>query len=144
MITKKDLVSLLPSVFATYFAREMGFVDVRKLICPLDLVTFSGGIIVLFMKGNPLLERFNIIMRHYLKAGFQEKVWTELQNRAALRGAKNFTGAAGDRYFTFSLSHLKPAFVVLLVGTVLSSVVFIVELIVNCLCKRRRKCFRSL
>jgi len=29
-----------------------------------------------------------------------------------------------------------PAFVVLLVGTVLSSVVFIVELIVNCLCKK--------
>ena len=32
-----------------------------------------------------------------------------------------------------------PAFVVLLVGTVLSSAVFIAELIVNCLCKRWKK-----
>ena len=37
-----------------------------------------------------------------------------------------------------------PAFVVLLVGSVLSSVVFIAELIVNCLCKRRRNVFTLL
>jgi len=34
-----------------------------------------------------------------------------------------------------------PAFVVILVGTVLSSVVFITELIVNCLGKRKKKGF---
>jgi hypothetical protein len=92
---------------------------------------------VLFKKGNPLLDRFNILMRRYLEAGFQEMFWTELQHRAPLRGAERFTEAAGDMFFAFSISHLMPAFVVLLVGTVLSSVVFFVEVIVKSLCKHR-------
>ena len=37
--------------------------------------------------------------------------------------------------FAFSVSHLMPAFAVLLVGTVLSSLLFMAELILNCLCK---------
>ena len=45
---------------------------------------------------------------------------------------------------SFSVSHLMPAFVVLLLGNVLCSVVFIAELIVNSMCKRRRKCIRAL
>jgi hypothetical protein len=78
-------------------------------------------------------------MRRYLEAGLMERLWTELQHRATLRGGGRFSEAAGDVFFTFSLSHLTPAFVVLLVGTVLSSAVFIGELFVNCLCKRRMK-----
>jgi hypothetical protein len=82
-------------------------------------------------------------MRRYLEAGLQERLWTELQHAAALRGGGKLSEAAGDMFFPFSVSHLLPAFVVLLVGTVFSSVVFIGELIMNCLCKRREK-FRSL
>ena len=43
--------------------------------------------------------------------------------------------AAGDMFLAFTVSKLIPAFVVLLVGTVFTSVVFIVVLIVKCLCK---------
>jgi len=139
MITKRDMVSVIPPMFATYVAKEMETVDVGKVICSLYQVALSFGLTVLFKKGNPLLDRFNILMRRYLEAGLLEMHWTELQHRASLKGGGGFTEAAGDIFFVFSLSHLMPAFVVLLVGTVLSSVVFIVELIVNCLCKRRRK-----
>jgi hypothetical protein len=99
----------------------------------------SGGAVIVFKKGNLLLDRFNILMRRYLEAGLLENLWTELQHRATLRGAERFREAASDMFFAFSVSHLMPAFVVLTVGTVLSSVVFIGELIVNCLCKRRDK-----
>jgi len=78
-------------------------------------------------------------MRRYLEAGLMEMHWTELQHRASLRGGGRLREAAGDGFFAFSVSHLMPAFVVLLVGTVLSSVVFIAELIVNCLQKARKK-----
>ena len=78
-------------------------------------------------------------MRRYLEGGLLERTWTELQHRAALSGGGRFTEAAGDGFFPFSLSHIMPAFVVLLVGTVLSSAVFVGELIVNHLCKRRDK-----
>jgi hypothetical protein len=56
-----------------------------------------------------------------------------------LTGVGRFTEADGDEFFPFSLSHLMPEFVVLLVGTVLSSAVFIGELVVKCLCKRKEK-----
>jgi hypothetical protein len=56
-----------------------------------------------------------------------------------MKGGGRIGEADGDVYFPFTVSHLKPAFVVLLVGTVLSSVVFIGELIVNCLCKGRER-----
>ena len=102
------------------------------------------NLILLFKKGNPLLDRFNILMRRYLESGLPERLWTELQHRAALKGEGRFSEAAGDTFFAFSVSHLMPAFVALLVGTVLSSVVFIAELIVNSLCKRWRKSIRSL
>jgi len=71
-------------------------------------------------------------------------LWTQLQHQASFSGERRFREADVDIFFSFSVSHLMPACVVLLVGTVLSSVVFIAELIVNSLCKRWRKSIRSL
>ena len=144
LITKKDIATIVAPVFANYFAREMGSVDVGKVFCSLDEIFVSGVLILLFKKGNPLLDRFNTLMRRYLEAGLLESFWTELQHGASLRSEDRFIETAGDVFFAFSVSHLMPAFVVLLVGSVLSSVVFIAELIVNCLCKRRRNVFTLL
>jgi hypothetical protein len=74
-----------------------------------------------------------------LEAGLYETLWTELQHRASLKGGGRFREAADEMYFGLSVSHLKQAFAVLLVGTILSSVVFIGELIVNYLCERREQ-----
>jgi hypothetical protein len=83
-------------------------------------------------------------MRRYLEGGLLEKDWTELQHRATFRGGGRLREAAGDVFFAFFVSHIMLAFVVLLVGPVLSSVVFIGELIVNCLYKRRKKNYSRL
>jgi hypothetical protein len=139
MITKRDIAGIGDQVFCSYVAMEMGTVDVGKIICPFEGNFMSLGLIVVFKKGNPLLDRFNILMRRYLEAGLMERLWTELQHRASLRGGKKLREADVDEFFPFSVSHLMPAFVVLIVGTLLSSVVFIGELIVNCLCKWRGK-----
>jgi hypothetical protein len=139
MITKRDIASVIPLFLVDYVARELGTVDVGKIVCSLNEDIISAGASILFRKGNPLLYRFNILMRRYLEAGLQEKVWTELQHRASLRGGGRLREAAGDMFYAFSVSHLMPAFVVLLVGTLLSSAVFIGELIVNCLYKRKKK-----
>jgi hypothetical protein len=139
MITKRDLATLVPRFFAIYVAREMGTVDVGKVVCSLDEEVISGGATILLKKGNPLLDRFNILMRLYLEAGLLENQWQKLQHRASLNGGGRLREAAGDMFFAFSVPHLMPAFVVLLIGTVLSSAVFIGELIVNCLHKRKEK-----
>jgi hypothetical protein len=137
MITKRDVAMIAETAYVRYKAREMGTVDVDRIICQFEEGGISAGITVLFKKGNPLLERSNILMRRYLEAGLQERIWGELKHRASLQGGGTIGDPAGDVYFQFSVSHLKPAVVLLLVGTVLSSVVFIGELTVNCLCKRR-------
>ena len=139
MITKRDIASFIDPVFATYVAWDLENMDVGKIICSLDQTAMSAGAIVHVKKGNPLLDRFNFLMRRYLEAGLLKRLWTELRHRAALRGGERFREAASDMFFAFSVSHLMPAFVVLFVGTILSSVVFIAELILNCLCKRRKK-----
>jgi len=127
LITKRDIATVSPQFFANYVAREMGIVDVGKIVCSLDETLLSVGATALFKKGNPLLDSFNILMRRYLEAGFLEKHWTELQHQASLRGGRISREADGDVFFAFSFSHLMPAFVVLLVGAVFSSVVFIGE-----------------
>jgi len=139
MITKRDIASIIAPWFATYVAREMGTVDVGKVICSLDEYIISADVTFLFKKGNPFLNRFNTLTRRYLVAGLMEKQWKELQHRASLMGRRRFREAGGEMFFAFSVSQLMPAFVVLLVGTVFSSVLFIAELIVYCLCKRKEK-----
>ena len=104
MITKRDIASVIAPVFVTYVAREVGTADVGKVICSLDQVAVYGGITVLFKKGNPLLDRFNILMRRYLEAGLLERTWTELQHGASLRGGGRFTEADGEMFFAFSVS----------------------------------------
>jgi hypothetical protein len=78
-------------------------------------------------------------MRRYLEGGLFERLWTKLQHRASLRCGGRFREAASDVFFAFSVCHLMTVFVVLIVGTVLSSTVFIAELILNCLGKRGEK-----
>jgi hypothetical protein len=55
--------------------------------------------------------------------------WSELQHRAYLRSGSKLGEDSSDMFVPFAVSHLMPAFVVLVVGNILSSVVFIVELI---------------
>jgi hypothetical protein len=138
MITKRDIAPLTAPVYATYVAREMAVVDVSKVICSLDEVFISVGLSVLFNKGSPLLGRFNILMRRCLEAGLLEKHWTALQQRASLRSRSTFREDSNDMFVAFSVSHLVPAYVVLVVGNIFSSVVFIVELIQDRVCKLKK------
>ena len=139
MLTKRDICLMGIAGYLNNVAREIGIEGVVKSICCLDESFLKSTVVptVLFKKGDLLLERFNILMRRDLEAGFPEMFWSEEQHGASLRGGGRFRKAAGDGFFAFSISHLMPAFVVLLVGTVLSSAVFVGELIVNCLWKRK-------
>jgi len=137
VITNKDMAISADQVFVTFVAREIATVDVGKILCSLDESIISAFLTIVFKKGNPVLDIFNILMRRYLEAGLQDRLSAELQHGASLRAERRFREATEDRFFPFSFSHLMPAFVVLFVGTAFSSVVFFVEIIVNCLCKRR-------
>jgi len=129
MITKGDIASIIFPMYASYLASEMGIVDVSKVICSLEETIIYSNIIILFKKGNPLLDRVNVLLRRCLEAGLLELHWSELQHRARLRSGGKLREDSSDMFVPFAVSHLMPAFVVLVVGNILSSVVFIVELI---------------
>jgi len=94
-ITNRCIASFIDPTFDTYVAREMGTVDVGKLICPLDDILLSAGLTIIFKKGNPFLYGFNILMRPYLEAGLLERLWSELQHRVSLRCGGRFREATG-------------------------------------------------
>ena len=62
MITKGDIASIIVPMFAAYHASEMGVVDFNKVICSFEETIMSAGSIILFKKGNPLLDRVNVLM----------------------------------------------------------------------------------
>jgi len=129
MITKCDIASIIVPIYASYLASVMGIVDVNKIICSFDESIMSTDIIILFKKGNPLLDRVNVLIRRCLEAGLLEIHWSELQHRARLKSGGKLREDSSEMFVPFSVSHLMPAFVVLVLGNILSSVVFIVELI---------------
>ena len=129
MISKGDIASIIVPMYASYLASVMGIVDVNNVICSFDETFISSGIIVLFKKGNPLLDRVNVLIRRCLEAGLLEIRWSELQHRARLKSRGKLREDSSDMFVPFAVSHLMPAFVVLVVGYILSSVVFVVELI---------------
>ena len=47
MITKRDMATISSLTYATYWARDLGFVDVGKIICHLDETVVSGSATVL-------------------------------------------------------------------------------------------------
>ena len=129
MITKGDIASIIDPMYASYLASVMGIVDVNKVICCFDETIISSDIIILFKKGNPLLDRVNVLLRRCLEAGLLVTRWSELQHQAQLKSRGKLGEDSGDMFVPFSVFHLMPAFVVLVVGNILSSVMFIVELI---------------
>jgi hypothetical protein len=136
LITKRDIASLFPTTYSFYVASEMGIKDPSSVICSLDERVISGGLTILFKKGSPFLDMFNALMRQCLEAGFLERHWSELKYRAGLRRRDKLKEQSNDMFVTFSVSHLTPAFVVLVSGNILSSVVFISEVIHNWNCKK--------
>ena len=70
-----------------------------------------------------------MLMRRCLEAGLLELRWSELQHRARLRSGGKLREDSSDMFVPFAVSHLMPPFVVIVVGNIFSSAVFIVELI---------------
>jgi hypothetical protein len=143
-ITKGDMLSVTVPKYATYVASEMVISDKSRVICYLDETIISTGVVIIFKKGNLFLDRFNVFIRRYLEAGFLEKQWSEMKHLARIRSRDKLTEADDGMFVIFSVSHLTPAFVVLISGYIWSSVVFITELIQEWRLKRIKLKIREL
>lgn len=96
----------------------------RELVCPMnDFDSFPIRIVCYFAKSSFLLDTFNRILASVVESGLNIKA-----DRVRKVGVTldKFTE---DEYFVFGTSHLMIAFYALLVGQLLSCVVFLCELI---------------
>jgi len=91
-------------------------------------------------KGNPLLHRFNTIITRILEAGLYGKWQNDYLSSSKLDDYPidddddiNFSDFATNElntyYSTFSLIHLQVLFYVFLIGQILSTLVFLVEVL---------------
>lgn len=104
-----------------------------KHVCSLDEDIYKMFFVMYMQLGSPLLDRFNTIIRRTIEAGLVDNYWSMLNWETHVKSiAKSlYDGNLFDKdmYFAFSLSHLKVAFFVLTLGYILSSIMFIGELL---------------
>jgi len=115
----------------------------RKSVCFLDEDIYKMLLVMYMQTGNPLIQRANIIIRHTIEAGLVDNYWSMEKWRAHLKNVANSTYDADitddKEYFALTLSHLKVAFLVMTVGYVLGSTVFITEFLHALISTRQSK-----
>jgi len=113
----------------------MGIADTSKHLCTLEENLFTTGFIFMLNNGSPFLNRLNVLTRRFREGGHLDRYWAQLLWITRLRRKMRFGDGEEDLYFVFSLSHLSPAFCVLGVGYVLSSIVFLDEIFLRWIAK---------
>jgi len=118
-----------------YLAGEMGIRDVSKTFCTLKENVGTSGLIFVLNKGSPYLNRLNVMTRRSIEGGLLGRYWAQLLWATNLRSKMRVGDGIENMYFVFSLSHLSPAFCVLGFGYLLSSIVFLAEVLVKRIAK---------
>jgi len=112
----------------------------EPLLCKLeDGVFFNAGLTMIMFHGDPLMRRVNEIIDRVVEAGLY-KYWISLTtNLRKLLSRKIAIVHPLDRYYSFNLYHMQPAFYLLLMGWCLSALCFLVELLYNRVYSKRFK-----
>jgi hypothetical protein len=118
-----------------YLASEMGIPDASKSFCTLEENVGTSGLIFVLNNSSPFLNRLNVLTRRSVEGGLLDRYWTQLLWITSLRSKMKVGDSEEDLYFVFSLSHLSPAFCVLGFGYLLSSIVFLAEILAKRIAK---------
>jgi hypothetical protein len=147
VFNESDTTVVANRFYALYVASRIGKTADKNLLCSLDENIFSSMVVMLFPRGHPVTDRFNIVVRRCMEAGLGDKYWSDLYFNLTLQNMKKLEEsncqACKDMYFVFSLAHLRVAFIVLGFGYVLSVAVFVAELICKWFSKRRTVTFNK-
>lgn len=123
-------VSLPYTVEYTAFRFISSYKKMRS-VCFLDEDIYKMYLTMYMQLGNPLIQTANIIIRRIIEAGLVLHYWSMEKWRVHLKHVANSTYDANltddEEYFALALPHLKVAFIVLPVGYILCSIVFIAE-----------------
>ncbi|KAJ9598746.1 hypothetical protein L9F63_026721 [Diploptera punctata] len=114
------------SYFPSYLALASGFHDQSKVVCFLDesilTLPMSAGVPM----GYPILHILNVHIRRCVEAGLLENYWSEIKHKINLKVKQT---DEESEYVVFSLTHLTPVFMLLVFGYVISTILFLCELV---------------
>ncbi|PNF28758.1 hypothetical protein B7P43_G07003 [Cryptotermes secundus] len=131
VIFVRDMATIFSRTSVTYVAIKNGVEERSKMICFLEKPSLSGYVTAYLPRGSLLLDRINSVLRRYLEAGLLNRYWSHLTWGEILKSKHKFGNIGSEDFVPFSVSHLFPAFKVLLFGHVLSFILFLVELFVG-------------
>jgi hypothetical protein len=141
VLTESDTTFVAATFMGHYIAARIGKMSDENLLCSLDENIFSTNGAMFLLRGHPVIESFNVVIRRCFEAGLGDKYWSDLHFNLTLQNTRKSEESdcqtCSDMYFVFSLTHLRVVFIVLGFGHVLSVAVFVVELICKWLSKRR-------
>jgi hypothetical protein len=135
MMTNGDVATFSTPEYTKHISNELGNQGAMKSPCSLDENFFYGNVVALFTKGNPSVNQFNTILRRVLESGIVFRYRNQLAHEALLSSRTKSDEDGNSIYYVFTLSHMVPAFSVLVLGCVCSTIIFIAE----CLHKRFSK-----
>jgi hypothetical protein len=139
VIISKDFATVFDDFRAEYFRTRLLFHNIHVQACTLeeDIILLMAS--TYMSKGNPLLHIFNKIITRMFEAGLIKKWQNDFMSSPRLDDHPiddddtNFSDFATNElntyYSTFSLIHLQVVFYVLLIGQIISTFVFLVELL---------------
>ncbi|PNF26182.1 hypothetical protein B7P43_G04371 [Cryptotermes secundus] len=100
----------------------------KQLICSFEEIISSQLITMPVPKGYVMLDRFNKIILHLLQAGIIDQWFRDIKYTTFLSSTARTTLSRGE-YIKLSLMHMQSAVYILLLGIILSLIVFLSEIL---------------
>jgi hypothetical protein len=139
VIERKDFATIFDSFHAEYFRTKLLFHNIEVPVCTIQEDIKLFRVSMYMAKGNPLLHRFNEIITRVFEAGLYGKFWndfiysTRLDDHPIDDDDTNFSDFATNDlntdYSPFSLNQLRVVFESLLIGQIINTLVFLVEVL---------------
>jgi len=112
----------------------------ESLLCSLeDGAVFNTALTMLMIHADPLMRRVTEVIDRVVEAGIYNH-WTSLRMHSLKVRSRKI--AIVDRlggYYSFNLYHMQPAFYLLLMGSCLSALCFMVEIFYNRVLNKRKR-----
>jgi hypothetical protein len=127
----RDIATIFSKRCVNYVGIINGVDEINKMICFLEKPSFSLFFASYLPKGSLFLDRINSVLIRYLEAGMLNRYWSHLTWKEILKSSAKLGNISSEDYVPFSVSHLIPAFKVIIFGHVLSFILFFVEFVVG-------------
>jgi hypothetical protein len=139
VLERKDFATIFDSFHAEYFRTRLLFQNIHVQFCTLEEDILLFRVSMYMAKGNPLLHRINTIITRIFEAGLYGKWQKDFVSSSRLNdhpiddNYTNFSDFATEElntdYSTFSLMHLQVVFYTFLIGQIISTFVFLAEVL---------------